>query len=256
MWPGTPCYRTVPPRACGHRWGDGRALTGQSAPPNMAAAGLSARAGPGTGRAVADALLAQLRAQARPALTGHAPPRRVRAAPHHRRDAAGGDSPHRLPYDTGISVSQSSATASASVTPAAQSARSIDFKSPAVAGPIIDHFKGGQITPARIAYVDLTGDRVDDAVVVVESGGTAGDLGAAVFSTAGGKPRLLGYVDHAGRVEVRLGGPVAAVIVVTQGVYALADAQCCPSKLRELILQWDGRQFAVVTDQVIDNPRR
>ena len=162
---------------------------------------------------------------------------------------------------TGISVSPSTATptasASATAAPAAQSARSIDFKSDAVAAPIIDHFKGGQIPPARIVYADLTGDRVDDAFVVVESGGTAGDLGAAVFSAdEGGKPRLLGYIDRAGKVEVRLSGPVAGVIAVTQGSYAPADPQCCPSKLREIILQWDGKQFAVVTDQVIDNPHR
>ena len=161
----------------------------------------------------------------------------------------------------GINVSPATATPAASATAttasAAQSARLIDFKSPAVAGPIIDHFRGGQIPPERIVYADLTGDRVDDALVVVESGGTAGDLGAAVFSAdEGGKPRLLGYIDRAGKVEVRLSGPVAGVIVVTQGSYAPADPQCCPSKLREVILQWDGRQFAVVTDQVIDNPRR
>lgn len=160
----------------------------------------------------------------------------------------------------GITVGTSTATptpAAPTSTPAAQSARSINFTDPAVARPIIDHFKGGQITPERITYVDLTGDRVDDALVVVESGGTAGDLGAAVFSAdEGGKPRLLGYIDRAGRVEVRLGGPVAGVIVVTQGVYANADPQCCPSKLRETVLQWDGRQFAVVTEQTLDNPRR
>ena len=158
----------------------------------------------------------------------------------------------------GISVGKSSATPtpSASATPGtAQSARAIRFNDPAVAGPIIDHFKGGQITPERIVYADLTGDRVDDALVIVESGGTAGDLGAAVFSAdEGGKPRLLGYIDRAGKVEVRLAGPVAGVIVATQGVYAPADAQCCPSKLREVVLRWDGKQFAVITDQVIDNP--
>ena len=158
---------------------------------------------------------------------------------------------------SGINVAQSSVVpTTTAATPAAQSARSIDFKNSAVVGRIIDHFKGGQVTPERITYVDVTGDRVDDAVVVVESGGTAGDLGAAVFSVEDGKPKLLGYIDRAGKVEVRLGGAVAGVLVVTQGVYAPTDAQCCPSKLREIVLQWDGRQFAVVTDQVIDNPRR
>lgn len=161
------------------------------------------------------------------------------------------------PRPRGISVGTATATPSPMATSApASSARSLDFKDPKVAGPIIDHFKGGQITPERITYADLNGDRVDDAFVVVESGGTAGDLGAAVFAAEDGKPRLLGYIDRAGKVEVRLGGPVTGVIVATSGVPAPGDPQCCPSKLREVILQWDGKQFAVITDQVIDNPRR
>lgn len=159
---------------------------------------------------------------------------------------------------SGINVARSSSTPSPtpSATPAAQSARTIDFNNPSVIGPIIDHFGGGQIPRERITYADMTGDGVDDAVVVVESGGTGGDLGAAVLSVAEGRPRLLGYIDRAGHVEVRLAGPIAGVIAVTQGSFAPGDAQCCPSKLREIILQWDGKQFAVVTDQVIDNPRR
>ena len=157
--------------------------------------------------------------------------------------------------ERGITGSTASPTPTATATVPAESARSIDFKDPALVKSIIDHFKGGQITPERIVYADLTGDRVDDALVVVESGGTAGDLGAVVFSAEAGKPRLLGYIDRAGRVEVRLAGPVAGVIAVTQGVYGPGDAQCCPSKLREVVLQWNGKQFAVVTDQVIDSPR-
>ncbi|MGE3856897.1 MAG: hypothetical protein AB7G21_08055 [Dehalococcoidia bacterium] len=155
-----------------------------------------------------------------------------------------------------VSTATATPTATASETRPAESARAIDFKDPALVKSLIDHFKGGQVTPERITYTDVTGDRVEDAVVIVESGGTAGDLGAAVFSAVAGKPRLLGYIDQAGRIEVRLSGPVAGVIAVTQGVYAPADAQCCPSKLRELVFQWDGTRFKTVTDQVVDNPRR
>lgn len=161
------------------------------------------------------------------------------------------------PRPRGITVGTATATPSPTATSApATSARSIDFKDPKIAGPIIDHFKGGQITPERITYADLNGDKVDDALVVVESGGTAGDLGAAVFAAVDGKPRLLGYIDRAGKVEVRLGGPVTGVIVATSAVPAPGDPQCCPTKLREVILQWDGKQFAVITDQLIDNLRR
>ena len=159
--------------------------------------------------------------------------------------------------NTGINVGTSTPSAAPpTATPTAQSARVIDFNNPAVIGPILDHFSGGQIPRERITYADMTGDRIDDAVAVVESGGTGGDLGAAVFSAADGLPKLLGYIDRAGRVEVRLAGPMAGVIVVTHGAFAPADPQCCPSKLREIVSQWDGKQFAVVTDQVIDDPRR
>lgn len=157
-----------------------------------------------------------------------------------------------------VSTSTATPTPTATSSAPAESARSIDFKDPSVVRPIIDHFKGGQVTPERITYADVTGDRVEDAVVVVESGGTAGDLGAAVFGAEGGRPRLLGYIDVAGKVEVRLTaqGQVAGVIAVTQGIYAPADPQCCPSKLREVVYQWDGRQLKAITDQVVDNPRR
>lgn len=155
---------------------------------------------------------------------------------------------------SGVTVSTSTATPTPTATSTATSARSINFKDPAVQKPIIDHFKGGQISQERIAYLDLTGDKVDDAVVFVESGGTAGDLGAAAYSVREGTPVLLGYIEGAGKVEVRLAGPVAGVIAVLQGSYAPGDAQCCPSKLREQIFQWSGTQFARITDQVIDNP--
>lgn len=159
--------------------------------------------------------------------------------------------------DAGITVATSSATPTPpAAKPTAQSARVIDFNNPAVIGPILDHFFGGQIPRERITYADLTGDHVDDAIAVVESGGTGGDLGAAVFSAEDGRPKLLGYIDRGGRVELRLAGPVAGVIVVTQGSYAPADPQCCPTKVREIVQQWDGKQFAVVTDHVIDNPQR
>lgn len=157
-----------------------------------------------------------------------------------------------------VSTSTATPTASTASTATAESARTVDFKDPSVVRPVIDHFKGGQVTPERITYADITGDRIDEAIVVVESGGTAGDLGAAVFGAEGGRPRLLGYIDLAGKVEVRLTaqGQVAGVIAVTQGVFAPSDAQCCPSKLREVVYQWDGQALKAITDQVIDNPRR
>lgn len=136
------------------------------------------------------------------------------------------------------------------------SVRGIDFRDPALLGPIVNHFGGGEVAPERVVYTDLTGDRVEEAVAIVESGGTADDLGAAAFDLQQGRPRLLGYIDRGGRVEVRLAGPVAALINVREGVYAPGDPLCCPARLRETVYQWSGERFAVVTEQVIDNPDR
>ncbi len=108
--------------------------------------------------------------------------------------------------------------------------------------------------PERIEFYDLIGD--DDlleAVVVVESGGTLGDLGAAVFELVEGRPRIVGFIEAAGRIEVN---EDLELIFTTEGVYETGDAECCPSKLREIAYGWDGERFAQVSDQVIDNPAR
>lgn len=156
-----------------------------------------------------------------------------------------------------VQSSTASPSASASVTPGTlTSVRGIDFRDAVVLAPIIKHFGGGEVTPERVVYADLTGDRVDEAVAIVESGGTAGDLGAAVFTVQQGRPQLLGYIDRGGHVTVTFGAAVAGLINVRQGVYAPGDPQCCPAQLRETVYRWSGEQFVVETEQVIANPNR
>ena len=95
-------------------------------------------------------------------------------------------------------------------------------------------------------------------VVCIAGGTKSGKTALAgqivVALAAQGVPVLLGYIEGAGKVEVRLTGPVAGVIAVLQGSYAPGDAQCCPSKLREQVFQWNVTQFAKITEQVVDNP--
>ena len=87
-----------------------------------------------------------------------------------------------------------------------------------------------------------------------------GDLGAAVFDVQAGKPRLLGYVDGTGRVEVTFGQGgaqgVSGLVNVKQGVFAPADAACCPSRLKETVYRWDGAKFAAISTQTLPNPPR
>lgn len=162
----------------------------------------------------------------------------------------GSDEPAPAPTPTASPTTTAAATSTQSVT----DIRSLDFTNPALLGPIVDHFGGGEIEPRRIAYTDMTGDGAEEAIVFVESGGTAGDLGACVVTLDGGAHVVLGYVDAGGHVELRFPEAGGGVIVAQEGVYEPGDAQCCPSSLRERTYRWDGDTFAVVSDQVVANP--
>lgn len=132
---------------------------------------------------------------------------------------------------------------------AADAIRRVDFTDPAIAGPLIDRAGGGEVLPERIVYDDLDGDGAEEAVVVVESGGTAGDLAAGIFRVGGESPQLVYFAQAGGRVDVRLG-----VVVFQSGIWAPGDAACCPSQLREIGVAWDGDAFTEISDQVVDAP--
>ncbi|TAK75590.1 MAG: hypothetical protein EPO16_08640 [Dehalococcoidia bacterium] len=146
--------------------------------------------------------------------------------------------------------------AGTSATPGGVSAggvREVDWGSAAVLDEVRRHFNGGEVEPKRVAYADLTGDGVEEALVVVESGGTAGDLGAAVYRAAAGRVAVLAWIDRAGHIELRLPnvGPNSAFIAVEQGIYAPGDANCCPSRIRETALRWDGSAFVILSEQIL-----
>ena len=148
--------------------------------------------------------------------------------------------------------------ATASETPAAAtssaslaSLKDFDFTSTDFVGPLIDRAGGGEVHAERVHFEDLTADGREEAVVIVESGGTAGDVGVAVYALVEGAPAELFFSRLAGRVEVRLG-----FVVILEGVYENDDPRCCPSRLRELAYGWDGAAFTLASEQVVDNPQR
>jgi hypothetical protein len=151
--------------------------------------------------------------------------------------------------ETATGTSTPTSTAVATGTP--EPAQALDFTDPLVIGPVIDHFGGGEVLPERVEYVDITGDGIDEAIAFVESGGTQGDLGAAVLQAVEGQPVVLGYVDAGGRVETRLTEAGGGVIASLEGVYEPGDPECCPSKLHERVFRWDGSEFVMVVDQII-----
>ena len=173
--------------------------------------------------------------------------------------ACNGEDGDATPTSTQTLVSPSTtATATATVTPttlgAAESVEDIDFTDPAVIGPLIDHFGGGEIEPERIQYLDVTGDGEDDAFVIVASGGTAGDVGAVLVAVEDGAATVAGYVETGGLVELRFPEVGGGLVVTTEGVWEPGDAECCPSKLRESTYEWVDGAFVLRDEQVGDSP--
>src|SRR5690606_6022862 len=72
------------------------------------------------------------------------------------------------------------ATPVAAATPPG-SLRAVDFEDPAVAAELIDRARGGEVHQERVTFGDLIPGGAEEAVVVVESGGTMGDIGAGVY---------------------------------------------------------------------------
>ncbi|MGE3960525.1 MAG: hypothetical protein AB7F65_02445 [Dehalococcoidia bacterium] len=163
-----------------------------------------------------------------------------------------GDDPAPTPTATASPALIATATASASV--AVQRIEEIDFTDVAVIGPLIDHFGGGEIDPRRVQYLDLTRDGTDDAFVIIESGGTAGDVGAALLRLEDGGPQIAGYIPTGGRIDVRFPEVGGGIVVTTEGVWDPGDAECCPSKLRESTYEWEEGEFVLRDEQVVDNP--
>jgi len=147
-----------------------------------------------------------------------------------------------------------SPTATAPATVVLTDARDIDFTDIALLGQLIDAFGGGEVDTNRIQYVDLTRDGVEDAFVIVESGGTAGDVGAALLTVKAGEATIVGYVRTGGRIEVRFPEVGGGIVVTTEGVWEPDDAECCPSNLRESTYEWENGDFVLKDEQVIDNP--
>jgi hypothetical protein len=102
-----------------------------------------------------------------------------------------------------------------------------------------------RIDPAsadRVICHDFTRDGRVDLAVSIASGGTAGDVGFAVFRTtpAGWKVALARNGYKLGLF--RLGGDLAS----SQPVYEKNDANCCPTGgFDHTRFHWNGARFAV-----------
>ena len=171
--------------------------------------------------------------------------------------AACGSEAQPSPSDSPATTSATaSATTPATSTPSptvetVRSLRDVDVEALEFVAPLISLAGGGEVHAERVHFEDLTGDGREEAVVVVESGGTAGDIAVAVYKLREGIPELIFFQPLSGHVEVRVG-----LVVIQEGVYAAGEPRCCPSRLRESAYGWRGGAFALVSEQVVENPNR
>jgi hypothetical protein len=113
----------------------------------------------------------------------------------------------------------------------------------------------GRIDKAGIAYVDVTGDGRNDAIVPITSDGTYGNLAFVVFRERNGEvesilTRLAGR-ERRGLVLTYDAGQVAE----TSGVYGPTDANCCPSQIQKTYFRWDGRALVQDRTETITIPK-
>jgi hypothetical protein len=131
----------------------------------------------------------------------------------------------------------------------AGSLREVDFSGPPFDLDLMTRAGGGQVPRERIRYADLTGDGVEEAIVIVESGGTLGDIGVGVFRAQGAGIGLAYFSKLGGRVDIR-----GTALVLIEGAPAPGDAACCPAQLKETTVEWRGAAFQVTSERLITNP--
>jgi hypothetical protein len=115
---------------------------------------------------------------------------------------------------------------------------------------------GGGFVDKSVVFRDVTGDKRDDAIVRVNSGGADGAVAVYVFSTANKKGGKLKAIFRSQRL-IRASTRVRKGIVTYQTArYEPADELCCPSQVTESTLGWDKatRRMKVVRRETFAPP--
>jgi len=108
---------------------------------------------------------------------------------------------------------------------------------------------GGAIDGTRIAYLDLTEDGEEEAVIPIGSGGESGDIAVFVYGYQDGQlAELLRVLPEGSTMSVETG---EGALTIVQPVYAEGDPLCCPSQLRRTTYEWDGTVLAVASDETV-----
>ncbi len=135
----------------------------------------------------------------------------------------------------------------------AQAIEQVDFtKLPAIQ-TLLQQLASGSVDSKGVIYADLTGDKRDEAIVPITSGGTLGNIAYVVLTMKSGKPqviltRTMDRTTPSGLKMTLDNG----TLVETAALYAAEDPLCCPSQLRRTEFQWDGSQMQVAGEARIE----
>lgn len=111
--------------------------------------------------------------------------------------------------------------------------------------------KGGFVS-SDVLFADLTGDGKEDAIVTVDSGGSAGIVALYVFSAASGKNLQVVYRNQRlYRAAAQINPGPSLVYSVPQ--YKDGDELCCPSGYLQTTLRWSAakKRFGVAQRRTI-----
>jgi hypothetical protein len=106
------------------------------------------------------------------------------------------------------------------------------------------------IVDPRSGFVDVTGDKRQDALILVSTGGAAGAVGLYVFSTHGQSTSGNGDDQTSLKVVFRLQSLYDAslringtTVSVLEPKWSKGNDLCCPSKLRERDYTFDAKSL-------------
>jgi len=100
--------------------------------------------------------------------------------------------------------------------------------------------RGGIVAP-EIEFADLTGDSRSDAVVMVDTGGTAGAVALYVFSTHGKAADSPLRAVYRNQELYRASAEIMdATVVMRTPKFSEGDDLCCPDKVVERVYAWSA----------------
>src|SRR5215207_2623075 len=111
----------------------------------------------------------------------------------------------------------------------------------------------------RVKFSDLTGDKRADAVIMIATGGAAGNVAVYVFSTEGldEDADLRAVYRGEGLYRAQATVPSTGLLLIRTPKYAAGSGLCCPAKIVERRLRWSkgSERFKVTSTREVDPPK-